>query len=150
MKERVAAKGFEFPYLFDPGQIITKQYGPQRTPHVFLLEKTSEGNVVRYVGAIDNDTENTNPDKISYVEQAVKAIKSGRQPDPATTKAIGCGVKWQKSCAAISRQEAEVITGFFTDICLMNELTEKLNLNRNRPIVFFYFETTDLKWGEER
>ncbi|QEC52979.1 peroxiredoxin [Anseongella ginsenosidimutans] len=97
MKQRAGAEGFEFPYLYDENQEVSKIYGPLRTPHVFLLEKTAEGNIVRYVGAIDNDTENANPDKVRYVEEAISAILKGSKPDPASTKAIGCGVKWQES-----------------------------------------------------
>lgn len=97
MKQRARAENFKFPYLFDPDQTISKTYGALRTPHVFLLEKTADGNIVRYVGAIDNDTEDTNPNKVRYVEEAISAILKGDDPDPAATKAIGCGVKWQKS-----------------------------------------------------
>ncbi|MFS8616539.1 MAG: thioredoxin family protein [Solitalea sp.] len=97
MKKRAKAENFKFPYLFDPDQKISKTYGALRTPHVFLLEKTAEGNIVRYVGAIDNDTEDTNPNKTRYVEDAISALLKGSKPDPASTKAIGCGVKWQES-----------------------------------------------------
>lgn len=97
MENRAEAEGFKFPYLYDENQEVSKLYGPLRTPHVFLLEKTDEGNIVRYVGAIDNDTENTSPDKISYVDQAIRTLMEGGNPEPATTKAIGCGVKWEKT-----------------------------------------------------
>src|SRR3546814_11970564 len=36
MTERAAATGFEFPYSFVPGHIITKTYCPQLPPPVFL------------------------------------------------------------------------------------------------------------------
>ena len=47
MRERAAEKSFPFPYLLDEGQMIYPQYGATRTPHVFLLEKTGSGNIVR-------------------------------------------------------------------------------------------------------
>lgn len=96
MQERAKAKNYSFVYLFDPGQVVTKEFGAQRTPHVYLLNKTPEGNKVAYIGAIDNDTEDTNPEKIKYVEQAVDALLAGSQPTLAYTKAIGCSVKFKK------------------------------------------------------
>ncbi|MBC7914572.1 MAG: thioredoxin family protein, partial [Pyrinomonadaceae bacterium] len=99
MQQKTKDKAFTFPYLMDPDHIITKQYGASRTPHVFILEKTAKGNVVQYIGAIDSDTEGTNPDKINYVEAAINAISSGKKPAVTTTKAIGCTIKWKKQGA---------------------------------------------------
>lgn len=96
MIKRAAEKGFTFPYLHDDSQAIAKAYGATRTPHVFLLTKDKSGKfVVSYIGAIDNDTEDVNADKTKYVENAIAAIASGKKPDPASTKAIGCTIKWK-------------------------------------------------------
>jgi len=46
MQARAKEKGFTFPYLFDEGQKIYPQYGATKTPHVYILEKTAQGNVV--------------------------------------------------------------------------------------------------------
>ena len=96
MQQKAKNKGFNFPYLMDPNHVITKQYGANRTPHVFLLQKTGKGNVVQYIGAIDNDTEGKSADKINYVQNAIDAIASGKKPAITTTKAIGCTIKWKK------------------------------------------------------
>ena len=98
-QQRAKEKNFKFPYLTDPGQAVTKQFGPSRTPHVFVVEKSATGNVVQYIGAIDNDTEGNNPDKIKYVEAAVEALSSGKKPAVTNTKAIGCTIKWKKQGA---------------------------------------------------
>lgn len=97
MVKRAKDKGFTFPYLHDDTQNIAKAYGATRTPHVFLLQKGNDGKFkVAYIGAIDNDTEDVNPDKTKYVENAVTALSSGKTPDPSSTKAIGCTIKWKK------------------------------------------------------
>lgn len=97
MVKRAKDKGFTFPYLHDDTQDIAKAYGATRTPHVFLLQKGNDGKFkVAYIGAIDNDTENVNPDKTKYVENAVTALSAGKTPDPSSTKAIGCTIKWKK------------------------------------------------------
>ncbi|MEO8794196.1 MAG: thioredoxin family protein [Daejeonella sp.] len=96
MKTRAKSKNYTFPYLSDPNQTITKKYGAQRTPQLYILEKTDRGNVVQYVGAIDDDTENSDPNKISYAGNAVDALLSGKKPMVNFTKAVGCTIKWKK------------------------------------------------------
>ena len=93
MKERANEKGFTFPYLFDEGQKVYPQYGATRTPHVFLLEKTASGNMVKYIGAIDDNYQDASQVEEAFVENAVDAMLAGNEINPATTKAIGCGIK---------------------------------------------------------
>lgn len=93
MKVRAAEKGFTFPYILDEGQEIYPQYGATRTPHVFLLEKTSNGNVVRYIGAIDDNYQSASQVEEKYVENAVDAMLAGKEIKVTTTRAIGCGIK---------------------------------------------------------
>ena len=97
MQEQATRKAYTFPYLIDETQDITRAYGAKATPHVYVLQKTASGNVVKYIGAIDDDTENTKADKVKYVEGAVNALLSGKQPEITSTKAIGCSIKWKKS-----------------------------------------------------
>ncbi len=98
MVKRAEEKGFNFPYLHDESQAIAKAYGASKTPHVFLLAKGKDNKFsVAYIGAIDNDTENVSADtRTNYVEDAVTAVSAGKSPDPSTTKAIGCTIKWKK------------------------------------------------------
>lgn len=93
MKERAAQKGFTFPYLLDESQDIFPQYGATRTPHCFLLEKTAEGNVVRYIGAIDDNYQDAAAVETTYVEDAINAMLQGKPIEVETTKAIGCSIK---------------------------------------------------------
>lgn len=97
MVKRAKEKSFTFPYLHDDTQAIAKAYGASKTPHVFLLAKGKDSKfTVAYIGAIDNDTENVNADtRTNYVENAVTALNNNKKPDPATTKAIGCTIKWK-------------------------------------------------------
>jgi peroxiredoxin len=93
MQDLAKDKKYPFPYLFDPGQKITDEYGAKRTPHIFIVSKTSKGNVVEYVGAIDNDPEGTKAEKTKYAEDVITALKSGKKPAVTQTKEIGCTVK---------------------------------------------------------
>ena len=96
MKKAALEWGLPFPYLFDEGQLITRQFGAKNTPHVFVVLKSAANLIVEYAGAIDNDTPDTNPAKIKYVEDAVNALLKNIRPAVAFTKAIGCGVKWKE------------------------------------------------------
>ncbi|MBA4746607.1 MAG: thioredoxin family protein [Muricauda sp.] len=93
MKERAAEKGFTFPYLLDEGQKVYPEYGATRTPHVFLLEKTDSGNMVKYIGAIDDNYQDASQVDEKFVENAVDAMLAGNEINPTTTKAIGCGIR---------------------------------------------------------
>lgn len=93
MTNRAADKGFTFPYLIDEGQQVYPQYGATRTPHVYLLEKKDAGNVVRYIGAIDDNYQDAASVEEKYVENAVDAMLNGKEIEVKTTKAIGCSIK---------------------------------------------------------
>lgn len=93
MQERAKEKGFTFPYLFDDGQKIYPQYGATKTPHVYLLQKTDKGNIVKYIGAIDDNYEDELAVKQKYVEQAIEALQNGKDIETKETKAIGCSIK---------------------------------------------------------
>lgn len=93
MKARAKAKGFTFPYLMDEGQKIYPQYGATKTPHVYILEKSTEGNVVRYIGAIDDNYQDASLVETKYVENAVDALLAGKVIEQQKTRAIGCSIK---------------------------------------------------------
>ena len=97
MKKRAKAKGYTFPYLVDDTQDVTRDYGATRTPHVYVLNKEEGKMVVRYIGAIDDNTEF--PDKVSkrYVEDAINDLIDGVYVRNGNTKAVGCTIKWKKS-----------------------------------------------------
>jgi peroxiredoxin len=93
MQQRAKEKKFTFPYLLDEGQKIYPQYGATKTPHVYILQKTAKGNVVKYIGAIDDNYEDEAAVKQKYVENAVNALLKGKEVPVKETKAIGCSIK---------------------------------------------------------
>jgi peroxiredoxin len=97
MQKRAAARKYTFPYLIDETQDITRTYGAQATPTAYILQKTANGMLVQYVGAIDNDEEDMNPARTKYVENAVDALLAGKKPAIAGSKAFGCRIVWKNS-----------------------------------------------------
>lgn len=95
MVKRSEEKGFTFPYLFDDKQEVYPKYGATKTPHVYVVTKTEEGNKVAYIGAIDDSKEEAEV-KEHYLANALDALVKGEEPNPSFTKAFGCSVKCQK------------------------------------------------------
>ena len=90
MKKRATEKKYPFPYLLDEKQEVYPRYGATRTPHVFVLDSTRH---VRYIGTVDDNAESVGNVKKRYVENAINALLRGDDPEPATTKAIGCMIR---------------------------------------------------------
>ena len=93
MKKRAKEKGFTFPYLMDKGQKVYPQYGATKTPHIYILQKSRKGNVVKYIGAIDDNSRDASMVKEKYVENAVDALLEGEEIKVKETRAIGCSIK---------------------------------------------------------
>lgn len=93
MVERSKERRYPFEYLLDDGQKVFPAYGAVRTPHVFLLDKDRK---VRYIGGVDDNSEDETLITRRYVEEAIAAVEKGGEPDPSLTKAVGCMIKVKK------------------------------------------------------
>lgn len=95
MKKVAKNKKYPFEYLYDESQEVAKRYGAANTPHVYVLAKKDGGLKVEYVGAIDNNADDSSLADKKYVADAVKAVLDGKQVPLTSTKAIGCTIKWK-------------------------------------------------------
>jgi hypothetical protein len=80
--------GYTFPYLFDAGQHVARAYGPQRTFHVFVLDRAR---VLRYQGRFDDArvaASVTTTDLANALEDLL-ADQPVRVPE---TRAFGCSL----------------------------------------------------------
>lgn len=93
MKKLHKEMGFTFPYLIDEGQRIYPIFGATKTPQAFVLEKANNENIVRYIGAIDDNHEDASSVQKAYIADAIDALLAGQPVAVSTTKAIGCGIK---------------------------------------------------------
>ena len=101
MKIRVEYKQLHYPYLYDgETQSVTRAYGPQATPHVFVFDEERK---LRYEGRFDNsyrkELVNTQD-----ARNAIEAILANREVPLKHTGVFGCSTKWQEKAA--SRVEA--------------------------------------------
>ncbi|MGF1580789.1 MAG: thioredoxin family protein [Gemmataceae bacterium] len=88
MKVRAKAKGFNFPYLYDPSQKIARALGARVTPEFYVID--AKGTLV-YHGAMDQRGKGSN-----FVDLAIQATLNGETPKTQNTRAFGCSVKYQR------------------------------------------------------
>lgn len=83
--------------LTDEDGKVGRLYGAKATPHMFVID--NKGTLV-YAGAID-DKSGADQSEIktanNYVKAALDAAMDGKPVAVATTKAYGCGVKYQSN-----------------------------------------------------
>ncbi|WP_207434194.1 thioredoxin family protein [Sabulibacter ruber] len=97
MQKRAKDKKFPFVYLHDETQEVAKRYGATRTPHVYVLTKSGQDLKVSYIGAIDDNSGDPAKVQKRYVEAAIDNLLSGKAVQQASTKAIGCTIKWRNN-----------------------------------------------------
>lgn len=90
MQKYAADKEFPFLYLLDEGQKIYPQYGATKTPEVYLVDANQ---IIRYHGAIDDSARSATSVEEKFLELAIAAVEKGEDPQPAETRAIGCGIR---------------------------------------------------------
>jgi peroxiredoxin len=87
---------YPFEYLYDETQEVATDFGAARTPHVFVVQKEKSNFLVKYIGAIDDNTDEPEKATKHYVDDAVNSLLEGKEVSMKTTKAIGCTIKWKK------------------------------------------------------
>ncbi|MEO7651943.1 MAG: redoxin domain-containing protein [Bryobacteraceae bacterium] len=81
--------GYMFPVYKDVDNVVADKFGAQYTPETFVIDKTG---TLRYHGRIDDAQ---NPARIQQhsLKQAIEAVLSGGEVNPAETRALGCTIK---------------------------------------------------------
>ena len=92
MKKHAKENSYNFYYARDDGSILAREFGATRTPHVYLFN--AEDQLV-YRGAIDDNAKKPNKVKKPYVADAINAMLAGNTIKYASTKALGCGIKFK-------------------------------------------------------
>ena len=93
MKIRAQYKHLKYPYLYDGDtQQVTRAYGPQATPHVFVFDKQRR---LQYEGRMDNSYR-IEQVKTRDARNAIDAILAGKPVTVTHTGTFGCSTKWQE------------------------------------------------------
>lgn len=97
MQAKAKSAGFTFPYLYDANDKVYATYGATKTPHVYLLNKENGKNIVKYIGAIDDNVRNAEAVKDVFLANAIDELLAGKEVTLKVTKAIGCSIKVKKA-----------------------------------------------------
>jgi peroxiredoxin len=93
MKEFVASRGVNFPYLRDVTQDVAQTFGAEKTPHVFVVDQRG---VLRYGGAIDDNAQEPQAVGKTFLQDAIEQVLMGQMPQSPETRPVGCSVKWRQ------------------------------------------------------
>src|SRR5216683_1694005 len=139
MKIRVAYKHLTYPYLYDGDtQQVTRAYGPQATPHVFIFDQQRR---LRYEGHIDNSYR-TELVRSQDARSAIDALLAHKDVAVKHTGVFGCSTKWKEKAAAreaaLQKLEQQQVS---VDLASKAELT-KLRTNPSHQMMLVDFWAT--------
>lgn len=92
MKKKSESMDFVYPYLQDESQEVAKEYDAACTPEVFLFDENKE---LSYQGRVDDNHGDISLVSSNCLEDALKAVLSGKKPETPLTHALGCSIKWK-------------------------------------------------------
>jgi peroxiredoxin len=139
MKIRVQYKHLAYPYLYDgETQEVTRAYGPQATPHVFIFDKQRH---LQYEGRIDNSYR-TELVKTNDARDAIDALLNNKEVAVRHNGVFGCSTKWKEKSAgrleALQKIDEQPVT---VELVTKEELT-KLRTNPSHQMTLIDFWAT--------
>jgi peroxiredoxin len=137
MKARFAWKHLHYPYLYDgETQSVTRAYGPQATPHVFIFDKSRR---LQYEGRFD-DNYRMEKVKTEDARDAINALLAGKPVSVTHTAVFGCSTKWQEKEALREAAEQKLSAQPVTLDLVDEEGLKKLRANAgdNYTLVSFW------------
>jgi peroxiredoxin len=137
MKIRVQYKHLHYPYLYDGAdQSVTRAYGPQATPHVFVFDKERR---LRYQGRFDNSYR---IEKVTThdAQNAIEALLANKPVQVTHTAVFGCSTKWREKealrAAYEQKLDAQPISVNLVDAAALKKL--RANAGDNYTLVSFW------------
>jgi peroxiredoxin len=139
MKIRVQYKHLTYPYLYDgETQQVTRAYGPQATPHVFVFDQQRH---LRYEGRMDNSYR-TELVKTQDARNAIDALLAHKEVAVKHTGVFGCSTKWkEKSAGRVEALEKINQQPVSVEMISKTELT-KLRTNPGHQMMLVDFWAT--------
>jgi len=93
MKQEKAARGYDFPYLYDTTQEVARTYEAACTPDFFLFDVSHR---LVYRGQLDDSRPDSGiPVTAADVRSALDAVLAGDPVAEAQKPSVGCNIKWK-------------------------------------------------------
>lgn len=109
MKLHAKEKNYPFAYLQDTTQHIAMKLGATHVAQAFVIQKKKDKNIIRYAGAIDDNTWEAAQVGIQYIADAVDHLLKGALPNRKQTLSEGCEIQWKKDIAAELTTDADLL-----------------------------------------
>jgi peroxiredoxin len=94
MAKEKAARGYQFPYLYDADQAVAQAYAAACTPDFYLFDADMQ---LAYRGQLDSSRPKTEiPVSGEDLRAAIDAVLAGAAPSDQQTPSIGCNIKWKE------------------------------------------------------
>ena len=91
MQSRAKKAKYDFYYTLDKESKLASAFGASRTPQIYLFN--NKGTLV-YRGAIDDNARRPRKVENPSLMDAINAMVAGEKINTASTKALGCGIKY--------------------------------------------------------
>jgi peroxiredoxin len=92
MRQRAAAKGYPFPYLWDEEQTFARALGAACTPDFFLFDSHRH---LAYRGRLDDNWKD--PARVTRhdLREAIEGLLAEEEPMAIQHPSLGCSLKWR-------------------------------------------------------
>lgn len=129
------------PYLYDgETQVVSKAYGAQSTPHVFVFDAERK---LQYTGRMDEGYRKAGPVEKSQMRDAIEAILAGKEVAVKTNRSYGCSTKWSYKRDSVTKDnedwEKRPVTVAPMDAAIAKEL---VNNKTDKVRLFNFWATT--------
>lgn len=88
---RAREKRYNFPYLRDEDQSVTRAFDAACTPEIFAFDSERR---LQYHGRVDDNYQDPKAVKSHDLENALDDLLAGRPVKTPLTPAMGCSIKW--------------------------------------------------------
>lgn len=96
MKKKSDDDHFNFPYLQDANQSVTRQFKAERTPQAYIIWKVKGAWIIKYAGAIDDNGAEIDKVKNQFVNRALAELLNNKPVSQPVTSSIGCTIYLRK------------------------------------------------------
>ncbi len=92
LKAFAERRNFNFPYLWDPTQDVTRSFGAYKTPMAFLIDRNG---IVRYKGQIDDRPHQPLAAGEDYLRNAITSLFNNTEIRQPETAIVGTSLIWR-------------------------------------------------------
>ncbi|MBC7867549.1 MAG: thioredoxin family protein [Gloeobacteraceae cyanobacterium ES-bin-316] len=94
MKSYAKEQRYKWSYVIDKNNEVADAFGANRTPEVFLFDKSLK---LVYHGAIDDNPSDASAVGRQHLKEAINELSAGKDVSIKESRSVGCSIKRKKS-----------------------------------------------------